>query len=219
MVDGFPLSDAGVWIEQRRTLTAKRALLMDRDGAIIVDRGYLSDPNGVELIDGVCEILRAAEARGVPIAIVTNQSGVGRGYFGWREFQSVQERMLSLLAAEGISPAAVIACAYHADALAPYRLDDSPMRKPNPGMLLAALRMFGADARRSLMIGDKPDDVVAATRAGLQAGILVGADWPFAVTSGQPTAVVATARIRDAVPIAGDWLANRWPARPQQAAR
>ncbi len=211
MVDSFSRCDGGVWVEQRRALTAERVLLSDRDGIIIVDRGYLGDPNGVELIDGICDIFRSADARGIPIAIVTNQSGVGRGYYGWREFNSVQDRMLSLLAAEGIAPAAVIACAHHTEALEPYRHRDSPMRKPNPGMLLVALRMFGAEARRSLMIGDKQDDMIAAQRAGVGAGIFVGKKERFHVATSGQTIVAVAGNVRDAVTIVENWLECRWP--------
>lgn len=172
----YPIDETGIWIEQRRTISANgRLLYCDRDGVIIHDRHYLSKPDGVALIDGIVEILTAAERAAIPIVIVTNQSGIGRGFFGWDAFAAVQERMMDLLRSAGVAPAAVLACPHHPNAEPSYRHPDPPMRKPNPGMLIAAAALYGINPAASLMIGDKHDDMLAAAGAGLRRGILVGA--------------------------------------------
>ncbi len=204
-----PIDADGTWIEWRRSMPrAERILFCDRDGVIIHDRNYLSDPDGVELIDGIVDICRAAEDAGVPVVVVTNQSGIGRGYFGWDEFAAVQARMLDLLSRAGVEPSAILACPHHPQALAPYRHPDPPMRKPNPGMLLAAARICGIDLTGSLLIGDRRDDLRAAERAGLRRGILVettsqaGSSW-----DGRPDFVVERAdTVRAALPVVTDWI-------------
>ncbi|MFD0937171.1 D-glycero-alpha-D-manno-heptose-1,7-bisphosphate 7-phosphatase, partial [Methylobacterium trifolii] len=171
----FPVGPDQIWYEVRhRPAPGTRALFLDRDGVIIRDRHYLRDPDGVELLDGIVAIMRAAQRSGVPCIVVTNQSGIGRGLFGWPEFYAVQERMLEDLARAGVTPAALLACTHHPEAKAAYRLADPPMRKPNPGMILRAAESLGLSAAESLMIGDKGDDMAAAAAAGLSGGILVG---------------------------------------------
>lgn len=102
----------------------------------------------------------------MPVVIVTNQSGVGRGYFGWEGFAAANDRVLRLLAQRGCHVAAVFACAYHAEGLGPYRVADHAMRKPRPGMLRLAAELLHLDLPRSIMAGDKEDDAEAGRRAG-----------------------------------------------------
>ena len=75
-----------------------RHILLDRDGTVIVERHYLADPDGVELLPGVGESLARLTRAGAKIYLVTNQSGIGRGYYGEADFQAVQARLLALLA-------------------------------------------------------------------------------------------------------------------------
>ena len=204
-----PIDGSGTWVERRRFIAAPgRMLYCDRDGVIIHDRNYLSDPQGVVLIDGIVEILLAVERAGLPIVIVTNQSGIGRGYFGWDDFAAVQQRMMELLQANGIAPAAVFASPHHPQAEPPYRHPDPPMRKPNSGMLIAAASLFEIDPTASLMIGDKRDDMRAAAGAGLRRGIWVGGEAVGGSEARGCLAVDTVPDVKAAVPIVHVWIAD-----------
>jgi len=147
------------------------ALFLDRDGVIIEEKGYIADPRQVEMLSGVPTLIRAARQAGMAIIEVTNQAGIARGYFGWREFVSVEDRTRELLAAQNVSLDAAFACPFHPDGQPPYREAAHPWRKPNPGMLLEAAALLNLDLSRSILAGDKISDQQAAHAAGLAAGI------------------------------------------------
>ncbi|SFO04313.1 D-glycero-D-manno-heptose 1,7-bisphosphate phosphatase [Mesorhizobium sp. NFR06] len=173
---GFPLAEPGLWIERLgdRTFPAGRpALFLDRDGTINVDTGYPDDPAAMVLRDGIAPVIEAANQRGIPVAVVTNQSGIARGYFGWDAFARVNGRVLDLLGEQNAFVDMVFACGYHEAGAGALAIADHPMRKPNPGMLLEAGRRLGLDLERSLIVGDKPADMEAGRRAGLARGWLV----------------------------------------------
>ena len=115
----------------------------------------------------------AARALGYRVAIVTNQSGIARGFYDWTGFAAVQAVIDAALARAGTAVDAVLACAYHGKGHAPYALADHFWRKPNPGMILEALRRLNGIAARSVMVGDKPDDIAAARAARLGRLVLV----------------------------------------------
>ncbi|TPJ74127.1 HAD family hydrolase [Mesorhizobium sp. B2-6-2] len=174
--EGFPLAEPGLWVERvgDRTFPAGRpALFLDRDGTINVDTGYPDDPVAMELRDGIAPVIEAANVHGIPVVVVTNQSGIARGYFGWDAFARVNGRVLELLAEKKAFVDMVLACAYHEAGRGALAVADHPMRKPNPGMLLEAGRRLGLDLNRSLIVGDKPADMEAGQRAGLARGWLV----------------------------------------------
>lgn len=167
-------------------MTPRRALFLDRDGTIIEDRNFLADPAGVALLPGVAEALRALAARGWALVVISNQSGVGRGYFDRAAVDAVNARMAALLAAEGVSLDAVHYCPHAPDA-------GCPCRKPAPGLFLDAARERHLDLPRSASIGDKPRDPTAARAAGCGLNLLLGdtppdppgawetvPDWPAA---------------------------------------
>lgn len=170
------LGEPGLWVQLPDTgsgFEGRPALFLDRDGTINVDTGYVGRAEDVVLIERILPVIQAANAAAMPVIIVTNQSGVGRGYFGWADFAAVNDRVLALLADAGCRVDGVLACAYHADGLPPYDLADHPMRKPRPGMLLLAARVLGIDLPRSLMLGDKDDDVRAGQAAGCAVSLKV----------------------------------------------
>ena len=179
MADGgaaFALAEPGLWVERigARTFAAGLpALFLDRDGTINVDTGYPDDPADMVLRDGIAPVIEAANRRGVPVVVVTNQSGIARGYFGWDAFASVNRRVLDLLAERNAFVDMVLACAYHEKGSGPLGIADHAMRKPNPGMLMEAAGRLGLDLGRSLIVGDKPADMEAGQRAGLRRGWLV----------------------------------------------
>jgi D-glycero-D-manno-heptose 1,7-bisphosphate phosphatase len=152
-------------------------LFLDRDGAIVEDTGYLSRVDDVVLIPGAAQVIATANQHSVAVIMVTNQSGIGRGYYGWAEFKSVQEAIIALLASEGARIDAVYACAHHPQAEGNFAHPDHPARKPNPGMLLQAASALTLDLKSSWLIGDKADDVEAAKRAGTAGALLVATDY------------------------------------------
>ena len=166
----------GLWREgpdPTRRFSPGPALFLDRDGVLIIDSGYLHDPAGVVLIPGIAAIVAACNRAGVPVVVVTNQSGIGREYYGWSDFVAVQARLAALLAAaeSGARLDMVLACAYHPDAEGDFAIADHPWRKPNPGMLHAAAEALPIDLARSWMIGDRATDLAAARAAGLAGGL------------------------------------------------
>ncbi|MBZ9742855.1 MULTISPECIES: D-glycero-beta-D-manno-heptose 1,7-bisphosphate 7-phosphatase [unclassified Mesorhizobium] len=177
-----PLTEPGLWVERigDRIFPARSpALFLDRDGTINVDTDYPSDPAEIELRPGMLPAIAAANRCGIPVVIVTNQSGIARGYFGWDVFAKVNGRVLELLHGEGVFVDMVLACGYHEAGVGPLAIADHPMRKPNPGMLIEAGRRLDLDLQGSLMVGDKPADMQAARRAGLAQGWLVDGEAAF----------------------------------------
>ena len=172
----YPLAEPGLWVERvgSRVFPANvPALFLDRDGTINVDTGYPDDPAKMALRDGIVPVIAAANRGNIPVVVVTNQSGIARGYFGWKEFATVNGRVLELLADGDAFVDMILACAYHEAGRGPLAVADHPMRKPNPGMLLEARKRLGLDLKRSLIVGDKPADMQAGQRAGLSRGWLV----------------------------------------------
>lgn len=137
----------------------RRALLLDRDGTIIVDVGYPRDPDAVSLLPGAAEALREASSRGWALVVVSNQSGVARGLVTPDEAGRVQERVAAQLAAAGVRLDGAYFCFHGPDA-------GCRCRKPEPGMLEAAAADLGLELGASVMVGDKPSDVEAGRRAG-----------------------------------------------------
>ena len=167
----------GVWVEILGTPKAAPALFLDRDGVVVVETHYLHEVEKTELIPGAGETIALANQRGIHVVLVTNQSGVGRGLYGWAEFQAVQDRIMADLAAFGARVDAVCACPYHPEAAAPYDREH-PDRKPNPGMLLKAARALQIDLAPSWIIGDMHTDMGAGRNAGLAGGVHVQSGWP-----------------------------------------
>ncbi len=137
----------------------KPAVFLDRDGTLMEDTGYVRDPAHVRLCAGVREGLAALQARGFCTVIVTNQSGIGRGYFTVADYEAVHGRFLELLGPGLID--ATYMCPEHPDTA-------SARRKPGPGMLLEAAHDLGLDLEHSWMVGDRAGDLEAACRAGVQ---------------------------------------------------
>jgi histidinol-phosphate phosphatase family protein len=130
------------------------AVFLDRDGTLIRETGYLSDPDQVELLAGVPEALADLAAAGLPLVVISNQSGVGRGRFGPEVVHAVNARLRRALAAHGVGLDAIYFCPHAPE-------DDCPCRKPRPGMLLRAAEDLLIDLRHSFVVGDKLIDVEA----------------------------------------------------------
>ncbi|MFJ6025523.1 D-glycero-alpha-D-manno-heptose-1,7-bisphosphate 7-phosphatase [Brevundimonas sp. NPDC092305] len=153
------------------------AAFLDRDGVLIEDVGYPHREDQLRLMPGAVEAVRRLNALGYLCIIVTNQSGVARGYFTEERMHAFNALLVERLTEAGARIEAVYACPFHADAVIDeYRHPDHPDRKPNPGMLLRAIADHGIDPARSLMIGDQPSDTEAARRAGVRGYLFDGDD-------------------------------------------
>lgn len=140
----------------------QRLALIDRDGTIIVDKVYLSDPNGIEFAPGAIEGLRLLRDAGFALALVTNQSGIARGLFDAATLGKIHDRLKTMLAAEGLGFEAIYVCPHGPG-------DGCDCRKPQPGMLRQAMRELGSGPDKAVMIGDSDADMGAAKAAGVRA--------------------------------------------------
>lgn len=157
----------------------RRVAFLDRDGVINVDYSYVSSVKEFSFIPGVFDACRMLQNAGYLIIIITNQSGIGRGYYDVSKFLSLSNWMKFKFHQQGIRIADIFFCPHHpTDALSAYR-KTCFCRKPNPGMFLAAKAKWNIDMANSLMIGDKRSDMIAASRAGVGTRILVGTDATF----------------------------------------
>lgn len=134
-------------------------VLLDRDGTVIVEKNYLSDPAAVELLPGAAEGLRQMRAQGYGLILVTNQSGIGRGFFTENDLKLVHKRLEQLLEAEGVKLDAIYVCP-HAPAV------DCECRKPKPKLAKQAAADFDFHLGEAWVIGDKQADVDLARNSG-----------------------------------------------------
>lgn len=170
------LIDPGLWAERRTALHGGPALFLDRDGVIVEEVNYLHKLEDVALTHGAAELIARVNALGIAVVMVTNQAGVGRGYYDWNDFSSVQDEIHRRLGAQGAHLDAVYACGYHAEGKPPLNADHA-WRKPQPGMLLAAANDLGINLTRSWIVGDRASDLAAGEAAGLAGGALVATGY------------------------------------------
>ncbi len=150
------------------------ALFLDRDGVINIDHGYIHRSDQFEFVPGIFELARfwTNELRRL-IVVVTNQSGIGRGYFDEWAYEDLTRWMCDRFEAEHTAIARVYHCPYHPlYGVGEYRRDH-PWRKPNPGMILRAVSDLGLDPAQSAILGDKMSDIEAGAAAGIGLRILV----------------------------------------------
>lgn len=160
---------------------AARAVFLDRDGTLMADVGYPRDPDDVRLLPGVVAGLTACRDAGFRLAIISNQSGVGRGYFGADAVAAVHRRLIDLLEAEGVHIDDAQYCLHAPE-------EHCACRKPSPLMIQRSAARLGADLASSFMVGDKTSDVEAGRRAGCRSILL----RPDADSAGAETGSVAT---------------------------
>ena len=138
---------------------SRRYVLLDRDGTLIVEKHYLSDPSAIELLPGAVEGLRLLQSRGFGTVIVTNQSGIGRGYFDKIQLEKIHHRLRTLLLMEGITIDGIYYCPHLPD-------DNCFCRKPQPGLVYRAAAELRFDPSESVVIGDKHCDIEMGLRVG-----------------------------------------------------
>lgn len=144
-----------------------KALFLDRDGTINVDFGYVYQPEKFVLIDGIVDLCLKAQKKGYLIIVITNQSGIARGYYTDADFQNLNQYMINLFARHGVKITDVFYCPYL----------EGEDRKPNAGMFMKAQKKYNIDMRASISVGDKARDVEAGQKAGVGKNFLFSSDF------------------------------------------
>ncbi len=169
-----PSGADGLWSEiAAGDFAGRPALFLDRDGVIVEDTQYLGRAQDVRMLAGAGVAIARCNERGIPVIVVSNQSGVARGLYDWSGFAAVQAVIAIALAKAGARLDAVFACAHHVDGKAPLNVADHPWRKPNSGMIVAATERMKLDVAHSWIAGDRASDLAAGRAAGLAGGILI----------------------------------------------
>jgi D-glycero-D-manno-heptose 1,7-bisphosphate phosphatase len=151
---------------------AEKVIILDRDGTIVIDRGYLADPDRLEFLPGAAEALRWLWERAYRLVVITNQSGVGRELFSLDCVEAVNARLHQMVERSGAKLTKIYVCPHAPDACC-------PCRKPNLALMVKAATELNFDPRRSVVIGDKQSDIEFGLRAGARA-ILISSESPDA---------------------------------------
>lgn len=151
------------------------ALFLDRDGVINIDRGYVYRIEDFEFIEGIFDLCRIARELGYLIIVVTNQAGIGRGYYTEQDFLKLTDWMCDVFKRNGAVIDGVFHCPYHPRHGVGQYKKESADRKPAPGMILQAVKKFDVDVTQSVLVGDKASDVEAGVAAGIGCNLLLRA--------------------------------------------
>lgn len=185
-------------------MTPRASVLLDRDGVIVEDVGYLADPERLAFIAGAPQAIARLNAAGLPVAVVTNQAGIARGYLTEARLHEIHARLDALLAEHGARVDRYYYCPHHPTAgRGEYRVA-CECRKPRPGMLLAAARDLQIDLARSFFVGDKRSDLEAGAAAGCRT-LLVRTGYGAQTEATLDAAAVRLARVSDTLGEAVDW--------------
>jgi histidinol-phosphate phosphatase family protein len=152
-----------------RSTRSRPGILLDRDGTIIVDHGYVGSIDRVEFIDGAPEAIAEFNRVGVPVVVVTNQAGVARGLYGIDDVTRVHQHIAERLAEYGARIDLFLFCPYHPAGVVAAFARTSEDRKPRPGMARAAETALGLDLTTSWVVGDRPEDIGLAEAVGASA--------------------------------------------------
>ena len=164
---------------QKSFLGQHRALFLDRDGVINVNRGYVHNIDNFEFTDGIFEVTRAAHSFGYKLIVITNQSGIGRGYYSEKQFLKLTEWMCKQFLNEGAPIEKVYFSPFHpTKGIGKYKKNDLS-RKPHPGMIYQAQRDINLNLKNSILIGDNVSDIQAGMAAGLGLNILFRQNDPL----------------------------------------
>jgi D,D-heptose 1,7-bisphosphate phosphatase len=169
------LGDAGPVAAAGPGERPRPGILLDRDGTIIVDHGYVGSIDRVEFIDGAPEAIARFNRAGLPVAVVTNQAGIARGLYGIGDVDQVHRYIAARLAEHGACVDLFAYCPYHPAGVVEAFARTSEDRKPGPGMAKAAAAALNLDLTTSWVVGDRPEDVGLAEAIGAMA-VYLGAD-------------------------------------------
>lgn len=147
----------------------RAAMFLDRDGVLNIDKAYVHKPEDWEWVDGAVDTIKAANDKGLAVIVITNQAGVGRGYYKEADVWRLHAHMQEELHEKGAFIDQFYYSPYHVESDAHrYQVNDPLCRKPNPAMILRAARQLNIDLSKSFMIGDQLTDIAAATAAGIE---------------------------------------------------
>jgi len=167
-----------------------KALFLDRDGIINIDHGYVSRPEDFEFSPGIFTLLKLFQKAGYLLFIITNQSGIGRGYYSEKQFLTLTQWMTEKLEKERIHIEKVYYCPHLPDS-------GCDCRKPNPGMIKKAAKTYDIDLGHSWMIGDKESDIQLAHNAGIGRCIYIGEHVPEGSTIAFPSVEACTSYFQE----------------------
>ena len=168
------LGEVGATAEARRS-RPRPGVLLDRDGTIIVDHGYVGSVDRVDFINGAAEAIAEFNRAGVPVAVVTNQAGVARGLYGIEDVSLVHRHIAEHLLRHGAHIDLFLFCPYHPAGVVEAFTRTSEDRKPRPGMARAAQAALNLDLPASWVVGDRPEDIGLANAIGASA-VYLGPD-------------------------------------------
>ncbi len=165
----------GIWLQgsSARSPRPVPGLFLDRDGVLVEDVNYLRRPEDIRTMPGAASLLRWANEKHIPVAVVTNQSGIARDLFSWDQFESVHNEIVKQLKLQGAEIDLTLACPFHPDYTKDWNETHGYWRKPGPGLLREAADLLNLDLKKSWMVGDRESDVIAAVAAGLAGAIQV----------------------------------------------
>jgi len=172
-------------------------VLLDRDGTIIADHGYVGSVDRVEFLDGAIDAIAALNRAGLPVAVVTNQAGVARGYFGIEDVHQVHKHMIEEMARQGAHVDLWLFCPYHPAGSVESFARASADRKPGPGMALAAAAALGLDLTSSWVVGDSAADIGLARAVGARPLHVGPVDFPAVDVASFPNLAAAVRHIVD----------------------
>jgi histidinol-phosphate phosphatase family protein len=176
---------------------SRPGVLLDRDGTIIADTGYIGSVDRVEFLDGAIEAIAALNRASLPVAVVSNQAGVARGYFGIEDVHQVHKHMIEEMARHGAHVDLWLFCPYHPDGTVESFARASADRKPGPGMALAAAQALGLDLTSSWVVGDTAGDMGLARAVGARSLHVGPVAYPAADVLSFPDLAAAARHILD----------------------
>ena len=143
-----------------------KVAVLDRDGIINIDYGYVYEISEFEFVDGIFDLTSRLQKNDYSLIVCTNQSGIGRGYYSKKKFEIVNAWMLNVFKKKGIKILDTFYCPHIPD-------DNCNCRKPLPGLFFKASEKYNIDFSNSIMIGDKYSDIIASSKIGIKNRILV----------------------------------------------
>lgn len=181
-------------------MNRRPALFLDRDGVINVDHAYVCRPQDFEFIDGIFDLCRKARRLGYWIFVVTNQAGIGRGYYSEQDFHNLTQWMCDAFSAQEADIDEVYFCPFHPEhGIGEYKID-SDCRKPKPGMIVQATQEYDIDLGGSILVGDKIWDIQAGVSAGVGRNLLYVANAPAGPGGNYPSVTAVVNHLSEVVP-------------------
>jgi histidinol-phosphate phosphatase family protein len=192
---------ANALLTRRDDVDPRPGILLDRDGTIIVDHGYVGSVDRVEFIDGAPDAIARFNQVGIPVAVVTNQAGVARGLYGIDDVARVHQHIAAHLARHGAHIDLFLYCPYHPAGVVEAFARTSEDRKPGPGMANAAASALSLDLTASWVVGDRPEDIGLARAVGASAVYLGAEDYPDPEVWSFPSLAAAASFILERVTV------------------